>query len=75
MPVALMEATAISATSFLQDVVSAVGSIIEMFGLIISALLSEGGALAPLFPFVAIGLGFALFYGGIRLVKMFVPGF
>ena len=76
MPVMFLTATTpTTAETFLDMVVACMGTIIEIFGSIITALLGDGGALAALFPFVAIGMCFGLFYGGIRLVKTFVPGF
>ena len=73
--VAFLTTTASSAEVLLDMVVACMDTVIQIFGSIISALLATDGALAALFPFVAIGLCFGLFYGGIRLVKTFVPGF
>lgn len=75
MPLSFLTATATSAEVFLGMVAACMDTVIQIFGSIITALVGTDGALAALFPFVAIGLCFALFYGGIRLVKTFVPGF
>lgn len=60
---------------FLDAVGSTLTSVIEWFGTIISALVATDGALSVLFPFVAIAFALGLVYGGIRLVRTFVPGF
>lgn len=67
--------TATPAGTFLDTVGSTLSSVIEWFGTIISALIGADGALNALFPFVAIGFALGLVYGGIRMVKTFVPGF
>lgn len=67
--------TVTPAQSFLDAVSSTLTSVIEWFGTIITALVATDGALSVLFPFVAIAFALGLVYGGIRLVRTFVPGF
>lgn len=60
---------------FIDTVGTTLASVIEWFGTIVTALVGTNGALNALFPFVAIAFALGLVYGGIRLVRNFVPGF
>lgn len=75
LPFAFLTASATPADTFLDTVGSTLLSVIEWFGTIVTALIGTDGALNALFPFVAIGFALGLTYGGIHLVKTFVPGF
>lgn len=75
MMIGFLTATATPAQTFIDAVGSTLTAVIEWFGTIITALVATDGALSVLFPFVAIAFALGLVYGGIRLVRTFVPGF
>lgn len=60
---------------FVQSVSAFLTGVVGWFGLLVNAILSPDGALAALFPFVAIGFSFGLIWGVLYLIKKFVPGF
>lgn len=72
---AFLTGTVTPASQFMSDVTTALGNVVEWFGVILDALIGTEGALNGLFPFVGIAFAMGLIYGGIRLVRTFVPGF
>lgn len=72
---AFLTGTSSPASQFMSDVTNSLSNVVSWFGVILDALIGTDGALNGLFPFIAIAFAMGLIYGGIRLVRTFVPGF
>lgn len=58
----------------LQAVSSALGTVIEWVGTVVTALVSEGGELASLLPLLAVGVAVSALMLGIKAIKSFIWG-
>ena len=58
----------------LQAVTSALGTVIEWVGTVVTALVGEAGALSELLPLLAIGVAISALMLGVKAIKSFIWG-
>ena len=58
----------------LNAVTSALGTVIEWVGTVVTALVGESGALADLLPLLAVGVAISALMLGIKAIKSFIWG-
>lgn len=58
----------------LEAVTSGITTVIGWVGTVITALLGESGALAPLLPLFAIGVAISAILLGVKIIKSFIWG-
>jgi hypothetical protein len=63
-----------AASSLLEAIATALEAVVGFFGTIVNALLTDGGALAALWPLVGIAIAFGLVTAGVNLIARFAPG-
>lgn len=60
--------------TLMSSVTTALSTVLEWFGTIISELLAADGALNPLWPLLAIGIAITLVFVGVKVVRSFTWG-
>lgn len=63
-----------AATTMLEQVTTALGTVIEWVGTVVTALTGSNGALAPLMPLLAIGISISALMLGVKAIKSFAWG-
>lgn len=58
----------------IESVTTSLGTIIDWIGTILQALTGESGALAALWPLMAIGIGISVLFLGVKVIKSFTWG-
>lgn len=58
----------------IESVTTALGTIIDWIGTILTALTGTEGALAPLWPLMALGIGISVLFLGVKVIKSFTWG-
>lgn len=58
----------------MEAVTTAIGTVIEWIGTVVTALIGTDGALAPLLPLFAIGIAISAFLLGIKCIKSLIWG-
>ena len=58
----------------IESVTTSLGTIIQWIGTILQALTGESGALAALWPLMAIGIGISVLFLGVKVIKSFTWG-
>lgn len=58
----------------LEAVTTALGTVIEWVGTVVSALISTDGALAALLPLLAVGVAISALMLGIKAIRSFIWG-
>lgn len=58
----------------LDAVTTALGTVVEWVGTVVSALISTDGALAPLLPLLAVGVAISALMLGIKAIRSFIWG-
>lgn len=58
----------------LEAVTSGLGSVIGWVGTVITAIVGESGALAPLLPLFAIGIAISVVFLGVKVIKSIIWG-
>lgn len=58
----------------IESVTTSLGTIIDWIGTILTALTGESGALAALWPLMAIGIGISVLFLGVKVIKSFTWG-
>lgn len=76
MPVMFLTATTggNGMSQLLSDVGSTLTEIIGWFGQMVSALVTADGALNPLFPLLALGIGMSIAFACIKVVRSLIWG-
>lgn len=70
----MLAATNNAATSLIDSITQFLSAVVGWFGTVVDALLTDGGALAALWPLVGLSICFGLMYAGVRIIARFSPG-
>lgn len=62
------------ATTMLEAVTTALGTVLDWVGTVVTSLTSSGGELAPLMPLLAIGISISALMLGVKAIKSFAWG-
>lgn len=60
--------------SMMTAVTTALGTVIDWVGTVVTALVSESGALSELLPLLAIGVAISALMLGVKAIKSFIWG-
>lgn len=63
------------ATGMINAITSGVGTVIEAAGKVVTAIISDGGAMNALLPVIGMAVGLGLVGWGIRTIKSLTWGF
>lgn len=61
-------------TGLLTDVGTTLTQVITWFGQMVDALTGTEGALNPLFPLLALGIGISICFAGVKMIRSFIWG-
>lgn len=62
------------ATTMLESVTTALGTVLDWVGTVVTSLTSTSGELAPLMPLLAIGISISALMLGVKAIKSFAWG-
>lgn len=62
------------ATTMLEAVTTALGTVLDWVGTVVTSLTSTSGELAPLMPLLAIGISISALMLGVKAIKSFAWG-
>lgn len=62
------------ATTMLEAVTTALGTVLDWVGTVVTSLTSSGGELSPLMPLLAIGISISALMLGVKAIKSFAWG-
>lgn len=63
-----------AATTMLEAVTTALGTVLDWVGTVVTSLTSSGGELSPLMPLLAIGISISALMLGVKAIKSFAWG-
>lgn len=62
------------ATTMLEAVTTALGTVLDWVGTVVTSLTTSGGELSPLMPLLAIGISISALMLGVKAIKSFAWG-